>query len=266
VTQLHGPAPGEGAPRRHGPVDRVAFLADVHGNIPALEAVLAEVERAGPDLVVFCGDLTWGPEPERTVELVAALGERAVFVRGNADRIVLELVRGTREPQQPRDGWMAEQHSAAAVELLAGFPFTAIVEVTGLGAVRCCHGTPRSDNELVTHRTPAERMAQIAATMDETILANGHTHLQFDRVVAGLRSLNPGSVGLPYHTGEPGTAYWAMAGPEVVLRRSRYDVAEAIARCRAVGDPSADRVVATLTSPPTPEEIVAHAEPLVFSD
>lgn len=266
MPELFAAAPGEGPPPEHGPVRRVALLADVHANVPALRAVLAEVDEFGPDLVVFCGDLTWGPEPDRTVEIVADLGERAVCVRGNADRAVVELARGGRPPRTERESWMLARHSAASVDFVAGFPFTAVVRVDGLGAVRCCHGSPRGDTELITPGTPTERMAELGRLVDERVLASGHTHLQFDRLVAGLRSVNAGSVGLPYHTGEPGTAYWATLGTDVHLRRSRYDVSEAVARCHETGDPKADTIASMLLSPPTPSEIVAHAEQLVFSD
>ena len=76
---------------------RVAALADVHGNAVALEAVLAEVREAGVDIVVFCGDLTWGPLPNETLALVRSLDLPARFVRGNADRSVgvLDSERGT---------------------------------------------------------------------------------------------------------------------------------------------------------------------------
>ena len=245
---------------------RVAVLSDVHGNVPALRAVLAEVAEEEPDLIVFTGDLTWGPEPESTVEIVMALGDRAVFVRGNADRAVVELARGVRAPDGERDEWMPAQHSPGSVEFLAGFPLSVAVDVVGLGPVRFCHGSPRGDTELVTPGTPAERFEELAASIDETVLVTGHTHLQFDRRVAGRRSVNPGSVGLPYHEGEPGTAYWALLGPDVALRSTRYDVEEAIARCRAVGDPRADRIESLLRTPPTPAEIIAHAEGLDFSD
>jgi len=263
---MHGPAPHEGPASRYGPVDTVAVLSDVHANIPALTAVLAEIERIDPDLVVFCGDLTWGPEPTRTVELVSALGDRGLFVRGNGDRAVLELARGDRPNELPRDPWMPGQHSAAALKFLEAVPFSVVVEVRGLGPVRFCHGSPRSDTEVVTPGTPADRFAVLAEEIDERVLVTGHTHVQFDRMVAGRRSINPGSVGLPYHEGEPGTAYWAVLGPDVHMRQTRYDVAEAIGRLHAVGDPSADRVVALLTTPPTPAELIADAEAKVFSD
>jgi len=266
TMRWYGPAAGEGAPPRHGPVDRLAVLADVHGNVPAFEAVLSDVEQVGVDLIVFCGDLSWGPEPERTVQLARALGSRAVFVRGNGDRAVVELTRREREPERPRDGWMCERHSPAAVEFLAAFPFTAIVDVRGLGAVRFCHGSPRSDTELVTPGTPDARLADIAAVIPEHVLVSGHTHLQFDRTAGGLRSVNPGSVGLPYHDGAPGTAYWALLGPDVELRQTRYPVNEAVRGCVNAGDPSAEVLSQLLLAPPTVDEVIRHAEALEFSD
>jgi len=188
--------------------------------------VLSDVEQLGVDLIVSCGGLSWGPEPERTVQLARALGSRAVFVRGNGDRAVVELTRGGREPERPRDGWMCERHSPAAVEFVAAFPFTAIVDVRGLGAVQFGHGSPRSDTEL----------------------------------------LNPGSVGLPYHDGPPGTAYWALLGPDVELRQTRYRVEEAVRRCLDAGDPSAEVITRLLLAPPTVDEVIRHAEAAQFSD
>ncbi|MGH3679318.1 MAG: metallophosphoesterase family protein [Natronosporangium sp.] len=266
TTTMYGPRPGEGPAPRVGPVDRVAVLSDVHANVPALTAVLAEVERAGADLVVFCGDLTWGAEPDRTVELVTALGDRARFVRGNGERAVVDMARGERVPERERDRWMVTRHSPGSLDFVASFPFSLVVDVTGLGPVRFCHGSPRSDTEVVTPGTPAERITALTAGIDEPTLVTGHTHLQFDRTVAGRRSINPGSVGLPYHEGEPGTAYWALLGPDVQLRQTRYDVAAATAVGVRVGDPAADRITELITSPPTPTEVIDQVEPLVFSD
>ena len=141
-----------------------------------------------------------------------------------------------------------------------------VIEITGLGPVRFCHGSPRSDTEIVTPATPAERFAQLCAGVGEQVLVTGHTHLQFDRRVAGRRSVNPGSVGLPYHDGEPGTAYWALLGPDVTLRKTRYDIAAALAAGPGCGDPGAGKITELLTSPPSPAEIIAETEQLVFSD
>jgi hypothetical protein len=145
-------------------------------------------------------------------------------------------------------------------------PFTLVVEVIGLGAVRFCHGSPRSDTECVTPATSAQRFAELAEGIDERVVVTGHTHLQFDRQIGDWRSVNPGSVGLAYHQGEPGTAFWALLGPDVQLRQTRYDLAEAVARARSVGDPSVEVQVRLLTQPPTPAEIIADAEEKVFSD
>jgi len=102
--------------------------------------------------------------------------------------------------------------------------------------------------------------------VDQRGIVTGHTHLQFDRSVAGRRSINPGSVGLPYHEGRPGTAYWALLGPTVQLRQTGYDVDAALERGPAVDDPSAEKINELLLGRPTPAEIIADAESRVFSD
>ncbi|MGP4009059.1 metallophosphoesterase family protein [Streptomyces sp. 4N124] len=261
---LHGPASWEGPVHRYGPVARVAVLSDIHANIPAFEAVLAEPDVAAADLVVLCGDLTWGPQPQETYERILALGERALCVRGNADRYAAEIGTAARVADTPRQSWIAAQHSPEAIDFLTRVPFGVVVEIDGLGPVHFCHGSPRSDHELVTPGTPSERFARLSAALDARVLVTGHSHLQFDRVVAGLRSVNPGSVGLPYHSGEPGTAYWALLGPDVRLRAARYDVRDAVARAHRAADPDAERYAGTLMSPPVPEKIVEEAESLIF--
>ena len=161
---------------------------------------------------------------------------------------------------------MPARHSADSLAFLAAIPFSVVIEVTGLGPVRFCHGSPRSDTEVVTPATPAERFAELSAGLDEQVLVTGHTHLQFDRRVAGRRSVNPGSVGLPYHEGDPGTAYWALLGPDVVLRQTRYDLTAALEAGAAVGDPAAEKITGLLMTPPSPAEIMAETERLVFAD
>jgi len=263
----YGPAAWEDpAPRRHGPVDRVAVVSDVHTNVAALTAVLADIEAAGADLIISCGDLTWGSQPDETVAMMRALGDRALFVRGNGERAVLEISGGQRTPETPREAWVPGRHSASSLSFVAAIPFSIVIDITGLGPVRFCHGSPRSDTELVTPATPGERFAELSAGLDEQVLITGHTHLQFERQVAGRRSVNPGSVGLPYHDGEPGTAYWALLGPGVTLRRTRYDVTAAVAAGAATGDPAAEKITSLLMSPPGPAQILAETENLIFSD
>ena len=219
---------------------RVAALYDIHGNRPALEAVLAEVEDERPELVVVGGDVVVGPMPRETLEALDLLGDRVLYVRGNTDRAVAEL------PDD--DGWAAryrwvrgeltEDQTAA----MNAWPETVVCEIEGLGPTLFCHGSPRSDEEILTRATPGERLRPILTAVDEPVVVSGHTHVQFDRTWERWRLVNAGSVGMPYE-GEVG-AYWALLGPDVELRRTVYDVEAGAARIRAGGMPGADEFAA----------------------
>jgi putative phosphoesterase len=235
---------------------RVAALADVHGNSVALEAVLADVARETVDLVVFCGDLTWGPLPRETLALVRGLATPARFVRGNAERAL-------EEDEGERAEWLRGLHSASDRELLRGFEEAVVVEIDGLGATRFCHGSPRSDEEFVTERTPVERVREFLDGVFERVVVTAHTHVSHDRRVDAVRLVNPGSVGMPYE-GRLG-AYWALLGRDVEHRRTEYDVERAAALYRASGDPLAELMVEMLLEPAMREEAIAHAERRRFS-
>jgi len=247
---------------------RVAVLSDVHGNAVALEAVLREVAAEEPELLVFGGDLTWGPLPEATRELVAPLEHSALFVRGNAERSLAEAAARTQsgpaDELTERERWMLARHSADTLEFLARFVEGAVIAISGLGDVRFCHGSPRSDEELITFATPEMRMRALLGDVPQKVLVSAHTHIQFDRRIAGVRSVNPGSIGMPYE-GKSGAAYWALLGPDVELRRTEYDVDEAVRRYRASDDPRAEQMVEILVSPPTPDDVVADAEAREFA-
>jgi putative phosphoesterase len=198
---------------------RVAALYDVHGNLPALEAVLPEVDAAQVDMVVVGGDVASGPMPSETLVALRSLPMPVEFVRGNADR-VLDL-EGMPEPNRTARMWVAEQLGDEDLRFLAGLPLDVVLDVDGLGRVRFCHGAPASDVETITRLTPNERLLGLLAGVAEEVVVCGHTHVQFDRTVGGRRVVNAGSVGSPYEA-EPG-AYWALLGPEVELRRTDYD-------------------------------------------
>jgi len=248
------------APEVNVKAETVAVVSDVHANTVALEAVLAELFQREPDLIVFGGDLTWGPEPEETLALVAALKPPTIFVRGNADRMLLE------EGDEPTDRkpWLLERHSPESLARLATFVAQTSLEIAGLGPVRFCHGSPRSDEEVVTPETPEQRVRAFMVGITEAVLVTAHTHLQFDRRVAGIRSVNLGSVGMAYGV-EPGTACWGILGPDVELRQTPFSVEKAAARYRASGDPAAERMIGVLESPPSVAEVVEHAEQRVFA-
>lgn len=241
-----------------GSARRVAALADVHGNAPALAAVLEEVRQEEADLVVFCGDLTWGSLPRETLALVRSLAIPARFVRGNADRAVGTDMEGLRPP------WMASMHTRADLAYLSGFEPTVVVEIDGLGTTCFAHGSPRSDVECVTERTPPERVRDFMDGRDERVVVTAHVHVQYDRTLDGIRLLSPGSVGLPYE-GRPG-AYWALLGPDVELRRTDYDLEAAVARMRETDDPRAEAIAELMLEPPSRAEAIEHAEEAVFSE
>jgi putative phosphoesterase len=226
---------------------RVAALYDIHGNLPALEAVLAEVGER--DTIVVGGDFSRGPMPVETVDRLRSLGERARFIRGNADR-----------PAAAEGAWEMDLLGDARLDFLAGLPDTVTIDVEGLGSVLFCHGSPRGDEDIVTAVTPDERLGRILEGVGALVVVCGHTHHQFDRAAHGVRVVNAGSVGMPYE-GRPG-AYWAMLGPDVELRSTAYDLDAAAAAIRATGFPDAEELVATLREPPTADEVARHFESL----
>jgi putative phosphoesterase len=237
---------------------RVAALADVHANALALAAVLEEVERETPDLIVFCGDLTWGSLPQETLALVRALVTPARFVRGNADRAV------ATDTETPRGPWMRAHHTPDDLAFLATFEPTVLVDIEGLGVTCFCHGSPRSDEECVTERTPAERVREFMVGVDARAVVTGHVHVSYDRSLDDVRLVSPGSVGVPYED-PPGVARWALLGPDVELRRTAYDVKAAAALMRGTDDPRAEAIAEFLLEPPSRDEVIEDAERRVFA-
>ena len=216
-------------------LERVAVLSDTHGVLPAVEAVLAEPDLRSADLIVLTGDLAAGPMPVQTLDALASLGERAVWVRGNADRELVELARGTSAGSEfPISTWAAQQLRADQVERLAGLPVSVTLEVAGLGPTVFCHATPRNDTEVVLVDSRMSRWAEVLSTLDEDVRAVvcGHTHMPFVRLADRRLIVNPGSIGMPY--GSVG-GHWALLGPgtSVQLRRTEFDLAAACATIAA---------------------------------
>ncbi|HEX4216038.1 MAG TPA: metallophosphoesterase family protein [Candidatus Dormibacteraeota bacterium] len=247
------------------PVRRAALISDVHGNVPALAATLEEVAASDVDVVMFLGCLTWGPEPLRVLEMARSLPQPTFFVRGNGERAVIELADGSRAPERPADTWMVAAHASDGVDTLRSFASEVVLEVAGLGSVRACHGSPRSDIELLTPGTPEARLRQAFAGAPEDVVTHGHTHVQYERRAIGRRVVGPGSVGLPYGV-VPGRACWAILGPDVELRVTPYDLGLAEEAARAAGFPALERYLQMLLEPPTLGQIEADAEQREFSD
>jgi putative phosphoesterase len=228
----------------------VAVLNDIHGNLPALKATLADVDRASVELIVCGGDVLWGPYQS---ECLALLREREVeFLAGNTEREVLE---GTGA----QNAWCRRKLDRTEREFVASWPFSLELGIDGLGLVFFCHASPRSDTGVITWLTPAPAVGRAIERVAADVIVIGHTHQQFDRTVDGKRVINAGSVGLPYEG--RGGAYWALLGPDAELRRSDYDVESAAARLRASGMPEIDGLLEdSLLEPASREEVAAFFE------
>ncbi|RPJ82898.1 MAG: metallophosphoesterase [Acidobacteria bacterium] len=239
---------------------RAAAIYDVHGNLPALEAVLEDIHReGGADLVVVGGDVLPGPFPREVLARLLGLEIPVRFIRGNGDREVLAWRMGVETsalPEHVRDvlRWTGAELRPEDEILIAGWPATLDLGVPGIGEVLFCHATPKSDNEVFTRLTPEERLRPVFESVGAGLVVCGHTHMQFDRTVGRTRVVNAGSVGMPF--GEPGADY-LLLGPDVCLRHVAYDLELAAACIRATAYPhAADFADRYILHPPREDEML----------
>jgi predicted phosphodiesterase len=213
-------------------VASVAVLSDIHGVLPALDAVLAEPAVRDAERIVLTGDIAAGPQPVQVLDRLLGLGDKVTWVRGNADRELVELARGQAgEIPDPIAPWAAGQLTPDHVDWLARLPYPVTLDVAGFGPVLFCHATPRDDEEVVVVDSRLDRWAEVLAGVPgETMtVVCGHTHMPFTRLAHRRQIINPGSVGMPY--GRQG-AHWAvLADGAVTMRRTPYDP---IAACEQV--------------------------------
>jgi len=207
-------------------------LSDIHGVLPALEAVLAEPDVRSADRLVLTGDLAAGPQPVETLDTLSALGDRAVWVRGNADRELVALNRGGQTSiPDPIAPWAAAQLRPDHVNLLESLPLSVTLDLGKLGQTVFCHATPRDDEEVVLVDSRPQRWAEVFSTLGESVstVVCGHTHMPFVRLVDRRLVVNPGSVGMPY--GGAG-AHWALLDENggVTMRVTHFDIDAACAR------------------------------------
>ena len=247
----------------------VAALYDIHGNLPALEAVLQDVREAKVDQIVVGGDVVPGPMPRETFRLLLDLDLPVQFIHGNCELAVLAQMAaietgvvsywGTTsgaplpEPLQEVYRWTAQQLQPEYEPVFASWPKTVHLDIPGLGEVLFCHSTPRSETEIFTRLTPEERLLPLFEGLKVSVVVCGHTHMQFDRIVGSTRVVNAGSIGEPF--GEPG-AFWALLGPEIQLRHTTYDLTQAAEHIRATPFPQAQEAAQNLLQPPSEEEML----------
>jgi putative phosphoesterase len=238
---------------------RVAAIYDIHGNLPALEAVLEEVRLAGVELMVVGGDVVPGPMSRETLECLLNLDIPVQFIQGNCEIDALAEMTGAgvvRFPEQVREimRWSAQQIFPEYEQSIAGWAKTLRLEIDGLGTALFCHATPRDDNEIFTRLTPEERLLPIFEGLDVAMVVCGHTHMQFDRMIGNIRVVNAGSVGMPF--GEPG-ADWLLLGPDVQFRHTSYDLTKAAERIRETNYPQAqDFATHNVLQPPSEEKML----------
>jgi putative phosphoesterase len=223
---------------------RVAALYDPHGNLPALEAVLAELQAEGVDAIVSGGDVAWGPLPGETLHRIEEAATH--FVRGNADRHVAE-----EEERSEPTRWCAERLTQDERDRLDAWPGSVELDVDGIGRVLFCHASPYDDEAGFTEATSEEVAAPLLAGVEADLVLCGHTHAQFDLRFGGVRVVNAGSVGMPAE-GRRG-AFWALLGPEVELRRTDYYVDAALPLLLDSGFPLAHRLFGASLGDPLPK-------------
>lgn len=227
---------------------RVAFLSDIHANLPALRSALTDAEQRGAKVFVVAGDVVGGgPHP---VEVISLLREREIpTVRGNVDRQVLEADRTALLGQllgvakRRQHAWTARQLGPAERAWLTALPPDLRMEWEGV-PVRVLHGSPRGDTDYVYPSITGRGLRSKLGDDRPRMLVCGHSHIPFARRVAGVRVVNCGSVGRPIDGDSRGSYVLTDFADGRILRirivRFTYPVAMLVAALRERGVPNAD--------------------------
>jgi predicted phosphodiesterase len=225
----------------------VLALYDIHANIDALEAVLADPRAANPDVVLVGGDAVPGPFARATLDRLATLDPR--WIRGNGEREVAAAFGGP-EPEPDDLARVTAKLTLAEIGPDAAKPLGDLPLTLELDGVLYCHATPRKDDEMVIRISRPERWTEVLGGTTAAVVVAGHTHQQDDRIVNETRFVNAGSVGLPYEGDGAARWLWVADGvPE--LRRTTYDSAAAGRRMLAAW-PDARSLNASLVDPVEP--------------
>ena len=195
---------------------RIAIVSDIHGNLPAFEAVVADLKTQAPDQVYFGGDLVNRcPWTREVIDLYQELGWPGVL--GNHDLILANLNTDRSHPvfqnrrRFPDMWWIWGRLTPSDRALLGAFPHELPIHLPGLPALRLLHGVPGNPFAGIYPEMPDRKIAAALDPIQEAVLICGHTHRTVDRVSGRWRVINAGSVGLPYN-GDPRAQYVILDG------------------------------------------------------
>jgi len=221
---------------------RIAAIGDVHGNLPALEAVMDEICTESVDGIVVCGDTIAGPLPTETVAVLQESRIPVHFLRGNHDSDVVRFLSG----QEP-GGMVAKDDDAARWEAskltreqkasLLTWPATVEIESEPWGKILFCHATPHNETFVFSRLTPEAKLLSVFERLNVSLMVCAHTHMQFDRTIADVRVVNTGSVGMC--VGRTG-ADWLLIDDEIQFRHTDFDLNQAAERIRQSDYPQAE--------------------------
>ncbi len=238
---------------------KIAALYDIHGNLPALEAVLAEVQAAQVDAIVIGGDALSGPMPLETLDRIQELNN-AYFIHGNGESDIVSYLKtgksnGLTENANKAAESIAKQLSAEQADFIASWQLNVTLNVNGLGDVLFCHATPHSDTFIFTCDTPEEELTPLFSDLKISTVICGHTHMQFERKIANTRVLNAGSVGMPF--AKQG-AFWLLLDEAIEFKATSYNLEAAAERIRQSGYAEADSFINNnLLSVPSEQQALA---------
>jgi predicted phosphodiesterase len=192
---------------------RIVILADIHGNLPALEAVLDDVRAMAPDQVIVNGDIiNRGPQSNECLQAVRATGWPVVF--GNHEAYALMRVDDTIEDEWRTDFWLpfervAQALSEGEIAYIRALPHKVVIDLPNLPAMRIVHGSMRALNDALGFWMSDAELLEAVDGAPEPIVIGAHSHRTFERRVGGRWMLNSGSVGAPFN-GDPGAQYLLM--------------------------------------------------------
>jgi putative phosphoesterase len=238
---------------------RVAVVPDVHGNLPALRAVLAELDSERVDAIVVAGDVVGGPYPREVLDLLAGRRESVIWIRGNAEREAVAAWDGAAvcdDEAGRAAAWSARAIDRQWRQRLGSWPIAATLD-----GVRYCHGSPRRDDEMLTRATSDAVLREALDGVEEALVVGGHSHQQFIRELdGGPTYINAGSVGMPYE-GRPGAFWLTVNDRRPELRETAYDLDAAVAELRGSGYGDVEGQVAeSLLDPADPDWVAAFFE------